>query len=310
MIYDFQIATAMHNYDFLKDFDKRLRWIKQKGYSFYIKTDRTDKNLVNIYISLKGKSREVVFSDEDIIYIFKHQIAEIIAEHIIQDWELKLLKKEIIRKCKGTFKKDRDTIYEKSSNILRKYNDNESLNLLMNFSRKNRISSRILDYIENDKLLIVEGFINFCMPEYLREIRFAVDLAMEELKNEKEYNEFIKLLRYFVNNQMPRLQEVNLMMGSNGNFYMWDENGRKIKEKYLNYYLEDIIMDEINLDDVLISILITISPKRLVLHNIDDYIKKEPVEMIRNVFQDRITICTGCDRCKHVLQNSKPQRQK
>jgi putative sporulation protein YtxC len=310
MIYEFKIATATNNCDFLKDFNKRLEWIKQKGYSFHISTNRNNHDMIDITISLKGKSNESVFRDEDIIYIFKHQISEVLAEHIINDWELKLLRKEINRRCKGVLKEDKEIVYDKSSTILRKYNDNDSLNLLMNFGRKNRISHKIFDYMNNDEILIVEGFINFCMPDYLKEIKFTVDLAIEELKNEKEYNEFVKLLRYFVNTQAPKLMEVNLMMKNNGRFYMWDENGKKIEEKYLNYYLEDIIMEEINLDDVLISILITIAPKRLILHNIENFIKREPVEMIKNVFQDRIKICTGCERCNRLLHSSKPYRNK
>ncbi len=310
MIYEFQIATAINNYDFLKDFNKRLRWIKQKGYSFHINTNKNYENAVNIIISLEGEHIEDVFRDEDIIYIFKHQISEVLAEHIINDWELKLLKKEINRSCKGVSKEDKEIIYGKSRNILRKYNDNESLNLLMNYGRKNRISHKILDYINNNRVLIVEGFINFCMSDYLREIKIAVDLAIEELKNEKEYNEFVKLLRYFVNTQVPKMVEINLMMGTNGTFYIWDESGRKIEEKYLNYYLDDMLMDEINLDDVLISILITIAPRRVILHNTNNSVKSESVKMIKSVFQDRIKICTGCDRCNRYLRESELQRHK
>ena len=43
-------------------------------------------------------------------------------------------------------------------------------------------------------------------------------------------------------------------------FSTWDGSGIKIEEHYMNYYLDDMLLNEINFDDVLISILITIAP--------------------------------------------------
>jgi hypothetical protein len=61
--------------------------------------------------------------------------------------------------------------------------------------------------------------------------------------------------------------------------------------------MDDLLLNDINLDDVLISILITVVPRRIVLHNIGDAEKSESVKMIRGVFGDRITECKGCERC-------------
>ena len=163
------------------------------------------------------------------------------------------------------------------------------------------MAHRILEHINTSNLIVIEGFINFCLKDYLNEIRFAVDLAVEELRNEKEYNEFVKLLRYFVDTQVPKSYEVNLMMTGKGVFYLWDAQGSSIEEKYINYYLDDMLLDEINLDDILISILITIAPRRIVLHNVHDYINNEAVDVIRNVFQKKISICSGCERCQSYL---------
>ncbi|MBP1762261.1 MAG: hypothetical protein H6Q64_1803, partial [Firmicutes bacterium] len=54
------------------------------------------------------------------------------------------------------------------------------------------------------------------------------------------------------------------------------------------------------------SILITVSPRRIVLHNASsDY--SEPVKIIRQVFGERIKECEGCERC---LQNREGERSK
>ena len=299
MIYEFKIATAHEDNGFLTDFEERLRWIRQKGYHFYsnVETDR-NSNVDFISLVLKGEKTDNLFRHEDIIHIFKHQMSEVLAEHIVKDWQSKLLWKEINKSCRSVTSEDRKIIFSKASSFLKKCNENESLNLLINFGRKNRMAHKLFDHINTHDNLVIEGFVNFCIKEYNREIRFAVELAREELRNEKEYNDFVNLLRYFVDTQIPKVFEVNLMMGSTGVFYIWDGEGVEIEENYLNYYLDDMLLNDINLDDVLISILITIAPRHIVLHNSKSMPASESVEMIKRVFKEKISICEGCDRCK------------
>lgn len=298
MKYEFQIVTALENGHFIQNLEDRLKWITQKDYILHSKTSISKENDTSIILlCLQGKHEDGVFRDEDIICVFKHQMSEVLAEHIVNSWEERLVYKAIQRSCRILDDEERKIVYTKASEFLRKCHYNESINMLMNFGRKNRMAYKLLEYIDNNDRLVVEGFINFCLPDYLSEIKFAVELAVEELKNEKEYNEFVKLLRYFVDTQVPRVFEVNLLMDKDGIFYLWDGHGEKIEEKYLDYYLDDMLLNEVNLDDVLISILITIAPRRIVIHNLENITSSEPVKMIKNVFQDKIIVCKGCERC-------------
>lgn len=307
MFYQFVFCTAIENNIFNETLEHRFAWLKEKGYSLIMDTRINDAyNLSKLSISLQGNKTDGVFREEDVIYIFKHQISEVLAEHIISNWEEKIIWKEITRKYHRISLDDRNIIFNKSVSFLNRCNNNESLNLLINYGRKNKIAHKILEYIHDNDLLVIEGFVNFCLPEYLKEIRFAVDLAYEELKNEKEYNEFIKLLRYFVDTQPSKTFEVNLLMEDN-KFYLWDGNGVKIDESYMTSYLDDILSDDISLDDVLISILITIAPRRIVIHEASRIDNSSPVEMIKNVFKDRIKVCRGCERCYlHKMEDYKP----
>lgn len=301
MFYEYQVATTQDSNYIVNEFRNRLKWLQQKGYSLNIDALENNQLYLIYKLKLQGINPDNVFREEDILYIFKHQMSEVLAEHIIKDWEKKLLWKEIMRSCKGYTSEEKRVIFEKSEEFLKRCNENESLNLLMNYSRKNKMAHKILEHINTSNLIVIEGFINFCLQDYLTEIRFAVDLAIEELRNEKEYNEFVKLLRYFVDTQVPKSYEVNLLMDGKGIFYLWDAHGSTIEEKYMNYYLDDMLLEEINLDDILISILITIAPRRIVLHNVLDYINNEAVDIIRNVFQEKIKVCTGCERCQSYL---------
>jgi putative sporulation protein YtxC len=307
MKHELQIAMASDYTMFIEELEKRLNWIKQRGYSIEVKIIK-DHNINFINITAQGKSNDSIFRDQDIISVLRHQVSEIIAEYIVAKCEPQCVFKEIQRKYKYLSAEERKAVHDKATRFLNKCNNNESLNLLMNFGRKNRIARKIIKYLETNNRLLIDGFIKFCLSDYLNEIRFAVELAVEEYQDEKEYNEFIKLLRYFVDSQTPKVLEVNLMMGDNGVFHLWDKNGHKIEEKYMNYYLEDMVANQINLDDVLISILITIAPRKIILHNVSSDKSSKPVEMIRNVFQGKIENCSGCTRCYPARSEPKSYR--
>lgn len=309
MIYEFQVATANNSQHFLDELDARLRWIKQRGFHLDVQVTEIEKDKQHLLdFRLHGKnSNDSTFRNEDIIYIFKHQMSEVLAEHIIDEWEPILLFKEIMRTYKKTSPADKESLHNKSGDFLRRCHDNESLNLLMNFGRKNRIAHRILEYINNHELLVVEGFITFCMRDYLTEIKFAVEVAAEEMKSEREYNDFVNLLRYFVDTQVPRVREVNLLMDSSGMFRLWDQSGSKIEEQYIQHYLDDLLLDDMNLDDLLVSILITIAPRKIIVHDALQLPLNESVKIIKNVFQDKIVFCTGCKQCWSYLNEREPR---
>lgn len=297
MIYEWQITTAAESQFFLNELPRRFAWLKQRGCNLTIKPSNvTLNNSIVIDIWLEGPISSD-YQEKDIVYIFKHQLAEFLAEHIIQDWENRLIWKEVNKKGRHLLPGDNIIVRDKAENFLKHCNSNESLNLLMNYGRKIKISHKIFDYLYYHNNLVIEGFIKFCMQDYLTEIRFAVDLAHEELQTEREYNEFIKLLRYFVETQPPLLLEVNILVDESGSFVLWDGNGTCIEHTYINDYIEDIGRVEINLDDLLVSILITVAPRRVILHNIKPETGSESLQMIRKVFDKKITDCKGCERC-------------
>lgn len=297
MIYEIELTTAADSKYFLDGFAQRFSWLKQRGCKLLTNTIKYDKaNCLKLEIQLVGSPVSYNYKEEDLIYIFKHQLAEFLAEHIINDWENKLTWKEITKKSRRILLDDHSVIMEKAMAFLRHCNSNESLNLLMNYGRKNKISHHIFEYIYYHNCLMMEGFINFCLRDYLTEIRFAVDLACEELRNEKEYNEFIKLLRYFVDTQPPLLPEVNVMADCVEGFILWDSDGTRIEQNNINH-IDDIFRGEIGLDDLLISILITAAPRRIILHNTKKQPDSEALQMIKKVFDKRISFCDGCERC-------------
>lgn len=303
MLYQFQVGTAYASERLISELKNRLQWVNQKGFVllFEMNTNR-ELGADLVTFSLQGKSRDLVFREEDIRDVFRHQLAEVLAEHIIAYCEEVIMNREIDRSIKKYVYLDREAVYAKACDILNNCRNCESLNVLLRFGRKNRISQRVLEHIKQHECISVEGFVTFCLRDYLTEIKYAAEVALEELKNEKEYSEFVSLLRYFVDTQSPKMNEVNLMAGKDCVFTLWDGNGVSIDDHYMRYYVDELLLNEVSLDDVLVSILITISPRRIILHNTGDQQISEPVLMIRNVFKERISLCSGCERCRPSLR--------
>ena len=56
--------------------------------------------------------------------------------------------------------------------------------------------------------------------------------------------------------------------------------------------------EEINYDDLLVSSLITLAPRKVTFHSVRYFKNKELLETIKNVFYNNVIICDGCCICQ------------
>jgi putative sporulation protein YtxC len=170
-------------------------------------------------------------------------------------------------------------------------------------TRRSRIMRCILDYIEAEKEINIEGFLNFRLNVYINELNDTVERALEVFIAEREYNEFIKLLRYFVEIQECKVDTVHLCQSKDGRYLLFDENRNRLSNEYFDELRSEILDDTINYDDLLISTLITISPRKITIHDKENFKNRELVQTIMNVFAERITICNSCELCGAQKEN-------
>lgn len=79
---------------------------------------------------------------------------------------------------------------------------------------------------------------------------------------EKEYNEFIKLLKYFIEMEDPKLDRVDIIIKKDGSFKVVDEKGKDILDKLIQNMNDMFMIENSNMYDMLISGLITTAPKK------------------------------------------------
>ncbi len=192
-------------------------------------------------------------------------------------------------------------VKEKVLNILMSDNFRDDSNMLF-IEKKADILNKIENCIEEKSEINITGFIRFRMRELFQDIEEIVDKVVERHMIEREYNEFIKLLKYFVEIQENKIDEVNIIINRGGTYIILDENQNNIYEMFLDDFSDfNMSMVNTNKDDLLISGLITNSPKNIIIHGVENSLNVEIIETIKQVFEERVSFCHGCSKCFKTL---------
>ncbi len=238
------------------------------------------------------------YSEEETRVIFKHYIANVVSDVILNSWEKTLLM-DIIRQNYYYFTtEEQQLIYQMALKQLNHDIETNEDIFVQYLSRKSLILQKLLEYLHTNDRLIIEGFIKFRLKDYLQELSAVADRAVDDFMLEREYKEFIKLLKYFVEIQEPRLDTVQVLMQSTGGFRLLDANNKNISSELLDGFIIESGDPEINFEDLLISALITIAPNTVVLHMADNGQHSRTVDTIKSVFGDRVRCCRGCKICE------------
>ncbi|HHX18385.1 MAG TPA: putative sporulation protein YtxC [Clostridium sp.] len=235
----------------------------------------------------------------------KAGISSALADYIIKEYEEKLIYR-IINNNYCYFNSVEKRKIFKTAVCAIKNNEKNFLNSLFQIRRRNIIIRKLLDYYQGANNLILEGFVNFRLKEYMKDLEEIVDKAVDDFLMEREYKEFIRLLRYFVDIQEPKFNAIHVVVGYDDKYILLNENKREITNECIQEFMNDIANEEINYDDLLVSSLITMAPRKIMIHGAENFRNKELLETIKNVFWEKASICTGCELCiLNLVRNEK-----
>ncbi|MCX7922295.1 MAG: putative sporulation protein YtxC [Clostridia bacterium] len=240
--------------------------------------------------------------------ILKVHVSNALADYIIRQYEEKLIARIINSNyCyfNSTEKKD---ILSLALRIIRN-DDKVFLNSLFQIRRRNVIVRKLLEYFESSNSLILDGFVNFRLKEYMKDLEEVVDKAVDDFLMEREYKEFIRLLRYFVDIQDPKFDVIHVVVGYENKYILLDETRREITNECIQEFVNEISEGEINYDDLLVSSLITLAPRKIVIHTTGQFRNKELLETIKNVFSGKVFLCSGCDVCMFNMVKSEQKNK-
>ncbi len=169
--------------------------------------------------------------------------------------------------------------------------------------RMDEIYQVLKEYLRENSYLDLDGFIAFRLPDYKDKLRETVDIAMEEYLLDQQYEEFIHLLQYFVHFQEPLTPLIHLMHKEDHEFSMLNEHFTTISTPPCGGVVAKIADQEMEMEDMVVSTLISLSPNRIIIHTLHP--ESQIISTIRRIFGDRAEICLHCPQCQMFHQESR-----
>jgi len=247
-------------------------------------------------LSIGLKNNDLGINYVDINYCNQadlNMFCEALADYIMRKYEKNIVYGVINRNYFYLSGPEKREIYNITKKLVSERNNDPALD----GKYKQTIKENLFDYIEDSSHIVLDGFVTFRLGSYTEEIEQFVDMAVDEFIVQKEYDEFVKLLRYFVEMQDTIHSSIHVLVNDDKSYSILDHNFSDITQECVEDFLEGLQAGQINHDDVLISALISLAPKKVNFHNSTLIENKQLVDTIKNIFVTRLNICKGCDLC-------------
>jgi len=158
----------------------------------------------------------------------------------------------------------------------------------------NIITHSFFEYFLNNKYVILDGFVNFRLQNYIKELDLLVDMCVNKFIIDREYNEFINVLKGYIQTSSCCSNTLHLIY-KNSESILLDESKNIIKfnKDLVNQkYMSDISFSS---NDFALNSLLTLLPQKLYLHIIDK--EDDFINTLKLIFDNRVYICNDCDLC-------------
>ena len=245
------------------------------------------KSYKNIIIHYKG-------SDEN---SFLFSISNILSNLVIDEFDENIIKKYIFHNHFYFYKLEHEQILNLCFELISSNTEyfNKKYNILFN---------SFYDYISKHKSILLSGFINFRLKDYYNIIEEIVDEAVNHFVVEREYTEFISLLKLYISSEPTNSKLVHLIYLDNYSLLL-DENKNIINindDTFKTKYLSDISFSS---NDYILNTLLTLLPNKIYIHlvstNADEFI-----DTLQLIFEKRVHLCSDCNLCNLYKIINKP----
>ncbi|SEM98196.1 putative sporulation protein YtxC [Lihuaxuella thermophila] len=162
-------------------------------------------------------------------------------------------------------------------------------------NRRDKLAKQIWVFLRENNRLAVDGFVRFRMKSYRTALSKCVRDAVEEYVLDREYKEFIQLLKYFLSVQTSKMALVHVIHEGKSRFRILKADGSPLRLKEMGGALQEVLEYTFSHEDFIVSTLLTLAPEQVVLHT------KNPgenvVRTLIQIFEERIVVCNGCGDC-------------
>ncbi|MDR0268777.1 putative sporulation protein YtxC [Paenibacillus sp.] len=162
--------------------------------------------------------------------------------------------------------------------------------------RRGMLEQGIRQCLTERPLLHIDGFLTFRAQTYVKELREIVEYAVDEFLMDRQYEEFVHMLKYFVYFQQPQVPLVHLIHKGGQDILLLDEEMEPLQ--YRNdesVVVERLDQQDLQMEDAVVTTLISVSPAKIIIHTREPHMAI--IRTLSQIFEQRMEICRYCPDC-------------
>ena len=256
--------------------DYLINEIKKSGLNNIVFSKHSFKIYNNLIVHYKG----------DDINSFYSFLSKILTNAFLIFYEPKKIKRLILFDYFYFDNYDKKIIFDEYKILLNKTSDYEK-NL-----KFNKIYLPLEEYLRNNKSIVLEGFLNFRLRDYISYLKKILQESVNQFILDKEYIEFVNLLKSYVESKIPNDEIVNLIYVNNEAILLSKDGNIISLDEFDSKYLSDISFSN---NDYVLNTLVGLLPSCILLHLISP--KDNFIKTIELIFGDKVRYCHGCNLC-------------
>ena len=237
---------------------------KEKIKNEVILNDKT----INIAINMK---------DERNLEEIERELSSLIIEVIKKEY----LKEYVHKRYEDCYKDEIDRIYNYSLTVFDR----------MKIVLKDTITRRLYNCLEDTNFINIDGFLTFRLKDINKYLSSIIELSLEEYLLNKDKDEFINVLKYFIDIQESKIDLVIVNILEDSSFMLYDKNGNQIDNINNEEIMRLVIEENMNYEDYLISTLLAICPKKIeILDSLNNELSQLSIKTIQSIFEDKVSV--------------------
>ena len=218
--------------------------------------------------------------------------------HVISD----VMQKRVIENVCDKFLKKREDLSKEERNEITKafiMNNYVSRQEGVSYVTYYFVYLPIYKEIKEKSSLNIEGWLQFRLGKYKILLTDILEQFVEDYVAKKDVVNFIRIMREVSLLAVPLEEVIHIVYKKEGKIQIYDKNKRNVTGHYIKKYCKELLLDStLTREDLLLHVLITISPKKLIVHNIENMKGKQFMNTVEIIFDENITYCKGCEFCK------------
>ena len=163
------------------------------------------------------------------------------------------------------------------------------------------IKNKFKEILERSNIINLNGFVNFRLKFIKLYAAQVVERCIDSYLMKKEYMDFISIIKLISDVEEGEYDIVNVIC-NNQKIQVYDKNMKKLSYISNTEFATELdSKSKVAYDESVINILLSVSPKKIILHEskLDKKNKdsQNTVEIIKRIFEGKIEICKGCKYC-------------